>query len=68
LLMAITSQARASLMGEVMIMDWKTASLLKPSVIKPVITTIEHTLIRKFGGLVDTDKQALRAAIPAIFG
>jgi mRNA interferase MazF len=67
--MAITSQARASLLGEVAISDWKAAGLLKPSVIKPVITTIDHSLIiSKFGKLVDADENALRAALPAIFG
>lgn len=69
IVMAITSQARAMLIGEVAITQWSTSGLLKPSVIKPVFATIEYTLIiRTLGKLEDIDKQALRAALPIILG
>ena len=42
ILMAITSQLRpAPTVGEVAVVHWQAAGLLKPSVIKPLITTIE---------------------------
>ena len=48
---------------------WQAARLLKPSVVKPVIATIEHTLvIRRLGRLNDEDQQALKRAIGAIIG
>ncbi|MGH9632733.1 MAG: type II toxin-antitoxin system PemK/MazF family toxin [Bryobacteraceae bacterium] len=53
IVMPITSQVRSSTgFGEVLVQDWKAAGLLKPSVIKPVITTIEQSLVlRKLGRL-----------------
>lgn len=70
IVMAITSQSRtASLVGEVMITEWQKAGLLKPSVIKPVVSTLERTLvIRKLGELKEGDRQALQNALPEIFG
>ncbi|MEZ2247734.1 type II toxin-antitoxin system PemK/MazF family toxin [Microcoleus sp.] len=42
ILMAITSQVRSSpKVGDIIIADWRSAGLLKASMIKPVITTIE---------------------------
>ena len=42
IIMAVTSQVRpAGVIGEVQVKDWKSAGLIKPSVVKPVITTIE---------------------------
>jgi len=40
-LMAVTSQLRAATWGDVEVDDWRTAGLLKPSAIKPLIATIE---------------------------
>lgn len=70
IVMAITSQSRtASLVGEVMITEWQNAGLLKPSVIKPVVSTLERTLvIRKLGELKQGDRQALQNALSEIFG
>jgi len=43
--------------------------LLKPSVIKPLITTLEAALvIRQLGALVADDQKALRQALAAVFG
>lgn len=68
--MAITSQFNAELnFGEMLIADYEKAGLLKPSVIKPVITTIEKSLvIRKLGQLKDSDSQYLQYLIKLILG
>lgn len=51
------------------IKDWQAAGLLKPSVIKPVITTIEASLVlRRLGQLKKEDQQALRKVISQIIG
>ena len=48
LIMAVTSQARpAAAVGELTVTDWKDAGLIKPSTVKPVITTIERNLVLK---------------------
>ncbi len=69
-IMAVSSQARpAGGIGEVQVKDWQAARLLKPSVVKPVITTIERSLvIRTLGRLKEADQHALRQAIAAIVG
>lgn len=55
--------------GEVMITDWQKAGLLKPSVIKPVMTTVERRLIiRQLGQLEQADRTALRNTLPVITG
>ena len=70
IIMAITSQVRPTQgMGEVTVQDWKPAGLLKPSVVKPVIATVEHTLIiKRLGRLREDDQLKLRAAIALIVG
>jgi mRNA interferase MazF len=69
IIMAITSQARAMVVGEVTVTRWKEAGLLKPSVIKPVLATIDRALIlRKFGRLEPEDQKSLRDPLPTIFG
>ena len=56
-------------MGEVLLANWQAAGLIKPSAIKPVITTIEQALvIRRLGELASEDQQALRNAIARIVG
>ena len=68
--MAITSQAsRYSRIGEVIIQNWKAGGLLKASTIKPILTTIEKSLIfRKLGGLDHSDLQRLTSALETIIG
>ena len=70
IIMAITSQLKpAQTIGEVMVQDWQGAGLLKPSVIKPVITTIECGLvINKLGQLKEDDRVALGRVIDQILG
>jgi mRNA-degrading endonuclease toxin of MazEF toxin-antitoxin module len=70
LIMAVTSQQLPTLsVGDVPVQDWRGAGLLKPSVLKPVLTTIEPTLVlKKLGRLTATDQAALRQALSAILG
>ena len=70
IIMAVTSQAKpAGSLGEVPVKEWQAAGLLKPSVVKPVITTIERRLvIRRLGRLRDGDQAALRGTITTILG
>jgi mRNA interferase MazF len=70
IIMAVTSQSRSfETWGEVMIKDWKDAGLLKASVVKPVITTIEASLVvRRLGRLGPGTTQQLRQAIDALLG
>jgi mRNA interferase MazF len=43
ILIAVTSQVNATLQfGEITIDNWADAGLIKPSVIKPIITTLER--------------------------
>ncbi|MGH8634795.1 MAG: type II toxin-antitoxin system PemK/MazF family toxin [Burkholderiales bacterium] len=45
-IMSVTSQARPTgAIGEIQVKDWKSAGLIKSSVIKSVVTTIEASLI-----------------------
>jgi mRNA interferase MazF len=69
-LMAITSQTKtATVYGEVTVKEWQRAGLLKPSVIKPVLTTIEKRMVlRHLGQLELSDRTALQQALRAILG
>jgi len=70
IVMAVTSQIQPALsVGEFQVQDWQAAGLLKPSMIKPVITTLEKRLvIKKLGQLQSTDLQQLRQSIEQIIG
>lgn len=51
IIMAVTSQLRAENSFDCPVNDWQAAGLLKPSTVKPVITTIEQGLvIKRLGG------------------
>ena len=65
IIVAITSQIKSSAtIGEVTITNWTNAGLLKPSVIKPVIATIEQTLVRKkLGHLDKIDRTSLHSML-----
>jgi len=69
-IMAITSQVRTPLgFGEALVADWQAAGLIKPSAIKPVITTIAQALvIRRLGQLSTEDLRTLREAIAQVIG
>jgi mRNA interferase MazF len=68
--MAIRSQFNSSTnFGEMYIADFLSAGLLKPSLVKPIITTIEKSLvIRKLGKFKDADCQNLQQLIQLIIG
>lgn len=70
ILMAVSSQVRLTApVGEVMVKQWQEAGLRKPSVIKPVLTTIEKGLVlKKLGRLTQEDKRALIQALHVILG
>jgi mRNA interferase MazF len=69
-LMAVTGQPPSGLrLGEVVVARWREAGLLKPSVIKPVLMTVERgLLIRKLGRLADEDLELLRGALQVVLG
>ena len=49
--------------------DWRAAGLLKPPVFKPVLTTIEQTLVlRVMGALLTADRRTLEGLIAQIIG
>jgi mRNA interferase MazF len=70
ILMPISSRSGpAGIVGEVTIIQWQAANLLYPSVVKPIIATLEHTLIkRKLGELQPGDQHSLKAALQNILG
>ena len=70
LILAVTSQARpATGFGEASITKWRQAGLLRPSVMKPVIATVERGLIlRTLGQLEPDDLAALGALLDDILG
>ena len=70
ILMAVTSQLRpAAGIGEVAVQRWKEAGLLKPSVLKPLLATVEKGLvIRKLGRLEAPDRQVLLRELQTILG
>ncbi len=69
-IMAITGQVRTPLgFGEAHVADWQPAGLIKPSVFKPVFTTIEQGLVvRALGALSANDLRALRETIAQVIG
>ncbi len=70
ILMAVSSQIRPpSTFGERLVAGWKEAGLLRPSVLKPVLFTMERTLIvRKLGYLRRQDIDSVKAGLAEILG
>ena len=68
--MAITSQCRSSPgLGDTWVSHWQAAGLLKPSIVKPVLATLEQRpVLRRLGALDADDQTALRKAIAEIIG
>lgn len=64
-ILAVTSKVEKSVgIGECLVSDWKEAGLLKPSAIKPAISTIEQTLVlKKLGALSPRDSSSMDKAI-----
>lgn len=69
-IMAITSQVRTPLgFGEAMVGDWRSAGLVKESVLKPVFTTIEQSLVlRVMGHLSVADIKTLSEVVGDVIG
>ncbi|WP_029734215.1 type II toxin-antitoxin system PemK/MazF family toxin [Deferrisoma camini] len=70
IILAVTSQVRpSSTVGEAPLVKWREAGLLKPSVFKPLIATIDKQLVlRKLGHLSDSDQRQLKAVLRHILG
>ena len=70
IIMAITSQVRQPLgFGEALVSDWQTSGLIKPSVLKPVFTTIEQGLVVQTMGTFSTsDLHTLNQTIAQVIG
>ena len=69
IVMAVTTQPRAASSLEIPVTQWREAGLLRPSVIKPVLATIERSLVlKKLGSLQDPDRQALVTTLAALIG
>jgi mRNA interferase MazF len=63
------SARTAPIVGEVAVVSWQAAGLLKPSVIKPLVTTIEARLVlRQLGALHADDVAALRKVLATSLG
>ncbi len=70
IIMAVTSQRPTpGSAGEAEVQNWQAAGLLKPSVFKPVLTTIDPVLIlKRLGQLTPPDQARLRQALAQILG
>ena len=70
IIMAVTSQMQsASYFGDIIVDNWQKAGLLKPSVIKPIFTTVEKKLIiKKLGSLDKEDQLSLKESLSDIIG
>ncbi len=68
--MAVTSQIRATAdFGEIVVTGWKAAGLLKPSVTKPILASVEKRLVlRRLGRLQEADRKSLQWEIRLILG
>jgi len=70
IVMAVTSRLQpVPTIGDVPIREWQYAGLLKPSVTKPVLATIEASLvIKKLGRLHEVDSAEVKQALGVIVG
>lgn len=70
LLMAITSQIKAApSFGEYEIQDWQQAGLLKTSLLKPLLLSIDKScVIKVLGQLSAKDLQGLKHSLNVILG
>ena len=71
IVMAVTSQqgpARARARGH-WLRDWKAAGLLKPSILKPIVTTLDKSVvIRRLGSLTEHDRSVLHRVLTETLG
>ena len=69
IIMAITTQSRVTSSLQAVVSGWQAAGLLRPSVIKPVFTTIDQELVvKRIGALQNADVNALRDALRDALG
>lgn len=69
IVVAISSQSRPASETEGAVHHWQRAGLLNPSVIKPVIATLDTALvIKKLGHLSDDDRAALERVLTTAIG
>lgn len=70
IVMAITSQVREPLAaGEALLQDWQAAGLAKPSVLKPLIATLEKDqIVKRLGQLSAADRERLTGVLNSILG
>ena len=68
--MAITSQIKTErVIGEAILQDWQTAGLAKPSMLKPLIATLEQVqIVRGMGKLSPADRKELKIVLQKILG
>jgi len=67
LILAISSNVSSKLDFEVELIDWETSGLLKPSIFKSAVATIEKShLITKIGTISDRDISNLKTLIQDI--
>jgi mRNA interferase MazF len=68
--MAVTSQIHVNeTLGEVPVLEWSAAGLLKPSAIKPVFATLAQSLVLgTLGVLQPSDQAILRIGIAKLIG
>jgi mRNA interferase MazF len=53
----------------VLVQDWQAAKLLMPSAVKPVLATLDHSLvIKSLGQLSARDQAALKTTITQLIG
>lgn len=69
ILMAISSQvSNVREFGEVLVEEWQAAGLIKPSIVKPVATTLEQRLVlKRLGRLAGKDRMSLKNMLLQIF-
>lgn len=67
---AITSKFKKPLsIGDCKIINWKEAGLLKPSIVKAMITTVEKSLvIRKLGKIQNIDMENINKSLGKVLG
>ena len=70
IIMAITSRLhQVDKLWEKLVSDWQGAGLIKPSIFKPILTTIENTLvIKQLGTLQHEDRHILNLILQDILG
>jgi mRNA interferase MazF len=69
IIMAVTSQIRSGNPFDTVVTDWQSANLLKPSVVKPVIATLEQRLVlKRLGKLATQDRHSVVQTLANLFG